>query len=351
MNLTAAFRRRRNVYEIAARQRDLLLRAESAAVRRILRLYRVTDAEVRRRLASIGDLVAETRAAIDAAAINAGALNEEQLRREVATLLSDSRRYRMLQTQVEAQMTLYQAAVGQEIAEQQLRSMALGIAHAAQLAEGVGLRALFTELPIAAIEGMAGQTVTGAPLGDLLLQIGRSAKREIEQQLVTGIALGDNPRVVGKRIAARVGAISKARAITIARNESVRVYTMAQARSYEANSDVITEGRVISARDGRTCAMCWAQDGTSVPLGTDIYRHVACRCAIIPVPRYGGLPDRRTGVQEFDLLDEQEQLQILGPGRLELYQQGVPLQDMYRLDTGGEWGNTLRLIPLRDLVA
>jgi hypothetical protein len=109
----------------------------------------------------------------------------------------------------------------------------------------------------------------------------------------------------------------------------------------------------------------------SLPVGTpgEVLRatdylegHVNCRCTLIPRPKsYAdllgdpSLPDSRvpvkTGPEEFAKLDPAVQRSILGPGKYDLYQRGVPLEAFVDRHQSDVWGASRVAKPLRDVLA
>jgi hypothetical protein len=90
--------------------------------------------------------------------------------------------------------------------------------------------------------------------------------------------------------------------------------------------------------------------------------HVNCRCTLIPRPKsYADLlgdptlPDSRvpvkTGPEEFAKLDPAVQRSILGPGKYDLYQRGVPLEAFVDRHQSDVWGASRVAKPLRDVLA
>lgn len=93
--------------------------------------------------------------------------------------------------------------------------------------------------------------------------------------------------------------------------------------------------------DSKTCGMCWAMHGRWFPLETPFYSHPRCRCLAIPAMEQSLID---TGPIWFADLSDEEQLEILGRGRYDLYKSGrVTLADMVMEREHPLWG------PIRDL--
>jgi hypothetical protein len=140
------------------------------------------------------------------------------------------------------------------------------------------------------------------------------------------------------------------RAVTIARQESLRAYRGASFRRWQAD-DLVVGWWWSSAQDRRTCAICWAKHGTEHSIDEPFASHVCCRC--VPVPLLAGdSPDVTPGTEAFAALDEDMQREILGPGKFDLYAAGdVTLDDLVAETYSARWGPGLRERSLAELAA
>lgn len=160
--------------------------------------------------------------------------------------------------------------------------------------------------------------------------------------LVRGVALGLNPRVVARDVQNGVRFLSTMRggfniplhrAMIIARTELPDAHRAAAHLGRQEHADVLAGWRWSAQLDTRTCPSCWAQHGTLHPLeeaGPD--DHQQGRCTAIPeLKPWSDLgldvtepPSlMRDGREVFDGLTDQQQLQIMGPTRLEALQTGA----------------------------
>lgn len=325
-------RKRTTILDVMNQHRADVLEGEAVAVRRMLRAY---DA---------------AKVAIDikykrAQAILAAAMAESEQGKDYTTWLFQSERYQALLDEVQTQIDRFAAKAENITAVQQKNSAERGIRNAIQLIKieirGSGLfPTAFKGLNKVAVENMAGVFADGSPLRTLFGKMGTEARNKAHDIMVSGIASGENPRLMGKKLAAEIEDLSVERGVRIARNESLRVLTTSQQRTYEANSDVVSGSRIVSALDSRTCPMCWARHGQILKPGELLHRHVSCRCALAPVTEYS--KRWATGPEEFALLDETKQLEILGRARFDLYKKGnLDLNDLY-IETSSKWGPGMR---------
>lgn len=173
-----------------------------------------------------------------------------------------------------------------------------------------------------------------------------------ERILISGIAVGQNPRVMASRMRQAMD-VSVYNAQRIARTETMTAYRAAHTETYAANKRLLEGWRWDAALDERTCDLCWTMDGEVFEPDYPFETHVNCRCWQTPIPL--GHEDvlrrgwREDGETRFARLPEEEQVRILGPGRQELYREGVPLKAMQRVTHDPYWGASRQRIPLREL--
>lgn len=169
-----------------------------------------------------------------------------------------------------------------------------------------------------------------------------SAQDAMRRALIHGVATGLNPKVAARLMVRRVeGAFNGGltRALTIARTEILDAYRAAAMESQLANRDVLAGWEWYAQLDERTCPACWAMHGTVFDLTEDgPLDHQQGRCARMPITKpwaalgYPGVPEPPSVVPDatvvFDSLTPDQQLRILGPGRLAAYRAGAPLTAM-----------------------
>lgn len=329
--MIVTFKRKRNIFDVASTHREKLLAGEQATVQRMVRLYSSTGRAIRAKTQDIEKLIKDANK-------RGLEVNGDWLRRQS--------RYREIADQVSEELARFQAVAARETSDAVRQTAKLGAAQGASLIDTLRLDHGVVRLPTEAIEKIAGFAAPGSPLRDLFRDMGDGAMRQGESKLVEGIALGINPRVVGQQMADAIDSLSRGRAITIARNESIRAYTSVKQELYAANSDVIEGSMIVSAKDARTCLMCLGQDGKILAHGESYHRHVGCRCDLVPWTSLVEFPERESGADWFDSLSDEEQLAILGKGRADLYRQGVPLSALYEQTQDKVWGPGLSITPI-----
>lgn len=216
----------------------------------------------------------------------------------------------------------------------------------------------FTAAPI---DAMVARTLTQIhkdtrPLADDVV-------RMMKSELVRGISLGNNPRKTGQRIIKRAeGRFNggMARAVMIARNETLDMHRAGALLADTANKDILEGWRWSASLSGRTCPSCLANHGTmhdaEEPGPID---HHQGRCARVPVTKSwkelgfdveepaDTFPDARAW---FDNLDEPSQIAIMGKGRLELLNADkIQWGDLTTRTINGQWRDSMTVTPLATL--
>jgi hypothetical protein len=182
--------------------------------------------------------------------------------------------------------------------------------------------------------------------------LSREAMTAVRRELVRGVAAGSNPNDVAAKMLQRVEGRflgGAARATAIARTEMLDAHRQASRESRIANSDVLAGWVWHSELSVRTCASCWAQDGSLHPADDPgPMDHVNGRCTALPQTKswadlgFAGMdeprsikPDART---TFIALDERQQKAILGPARHEAWKAGdYPMSDWSARRTADGW--------------
>lgn len=193
----------------------------------------------------------------------------------------------------------------------------------------------------------------GSPLDKVLTRYGSNVESSLRNHITQGLIEGKGSTNIVREVLLDVGeVISPSDASRIVRTETMRAYRGV----YRDQMDMLPKDSIAGYRwlaaigDTRTCLQCLAMHNQVFPTYPE-FQHVNCRCAVVPVfsPRYAPPQDFETGDEAFARRSADYQLQVLGPARYELYQQGMPLIDMVAIEHDSVWGGTTRLIPVKDL--
>lgn len=197
------------------------------------------------------------------------------------------------------------------------------------------------------------------------LPLSVEAMTAVQAELIRGVAVGDNPRRAAARMVQRVeGAFNGGlnRALVIARTEMLDAHRAGGQAQDVANKDVLAGWTWTATLDRRTCPSCWAKHGSTYeaddPGPLD---HQQGRCARVPKTlswRELGfdldeppsvMPDAQ---RVFAALPEADQLQIMGPARLDALNSGrVAWADLARRRETPDWRPSYAPVPVRDLPA
>jgi len=283
-------------------------------------------------------------------------------------------RYRELMNQLDEDMVSFSRTAAAMVGDQQRRGWEMGEAHAQQLARlslgdpgagslvtGYGLS--WNRVPREAVESLVGFLADGSPLSYKFAGLPREVADQIKQVFAAGLAQGWNPRKIAATIK-REFAGGLDNALTVCRTETMRAYRTAAMESYRANDDIVEGWIWMSAHGPRTCAACWAMDGTFHPLSEEFNDHVRGRCTMVPRTKtwaeLGG--GDATGVtetraepwdpeSEFRKLSVKQQMRVLGPQKYRLWRDGkIGLRDMARVAPSKVWGDSVRRTAIADLV-
>ena len=184
--------------------------------------------------------------------------------------------------------------------------------------------------------------------------------------LVRGLAAGDNPRTTAARMMRDTGRTfdgGLARALTLARTETLDAMRAARTLSDEANTSVLDGWTWTASLGPRTCPACWAMHGTDFPLGAPGPEgHPNCRCTAVPRTKtwaelgFTGIEEPPSLLPDaaatFAALDPQEQLHILGPARFKAWQAGdYPMSSWAVKRDNPEWRPSWQVSPAPQVAA
>lgn len=312
--------------EIIARNRRRLLLREASLVADIAEMFEAA-------------LIALERRAIDAAALVERRIEAGQ---SPFSALIAERRVNALLTQLELELEQIAGGAFDRVQIERRSALLASVQDFTRVAEAFDIRA---GLDPEAIRRMGLSLLTESPVQQLFAALPAAAAERARNALFAGVAAGDNPRQVGRRLREAAG-ISRSRAETIARTEVLRTYREAARARMRATPEI--GGWVwLSARDRRTCAMCWAMHGTIHRTDEAMHTHPNCRCSQGPLPDGVDL-GITPGSQAFARLPASEQLFILGPAKYRAYHEGaIRLEQLVGVSSHAAWGTVRFERPLR----
>lgn len=197
--------------------------------------------------------------------------------------------------------------------------------------------------------------------------LGVDAYDAMRRELLRGVVVGANPNHTAARIMDRTeghfnGGL--ARAITIARTETLDAHRAGAGAGQQAHADVLT-GWVWSAHLGpRTCPACLSMNGREFPLTQPGPQgHQNCRCARVPKTKtwadlgIRGMDEPPDAIRSpgstrtwFEDLPEADQVAIMGPERLAMLRAGlIEWDDLAALKSTPGWRDSYTITPVRVL--
>jgi hypothetical protein len=284
--------------------------------------------------------------------------------------LHEQNRLKAIQSIIEQEMTQY-GNLSQAVT-QQLQQQALQLGRSAgmdQLNASVpaGFSYTFGVPSTSALHSLIGAASDGSPLSTLFDSFGVDASSAVRQALFAGLVLGNNPRQTAASVQQALG-VSRARALTISRDQMINAYRSANLSTFQANSDVVDKW-IWSANLAKACIACVLMNGTLHDLDEDMDSHVQCAC--VPIPQTKPWPDifSGTGIDTsslsddtmslpsgedwFNDQDEATQRDILGNAKYEALQSGdvSSVTDFLGTTHSSQWGTSIYVKPLKDLVS
>lgn len=273
-------------------------------------------------------------------------------------------RMQAMERQIASEMAVWIDLAERQITSDQMAAVLAGQKDAADLVrESLGPPppgATFTPaLPVLQTETLVGNLVDGTPLRALLDTLGKDVSTRIRSALIEGVALGKGPREIARKVR-RASGMPLARALTIARTETLRVYRTTTSESFKANRDTVTGWTWHSALDKRTCPVCFSMHGTTHGVDETLDTHPNCRCAMVPMTKtwkelgFDGVPETRISVEKganvFARQSVELQRAVLGPGKFAAYKAGqLSLRETVVETRSKVWGRGRRERSLRDI--
>lgn len=150
-----------------------------------------------------------------------------------------------------------------------------------------------TVLSLATVaEWMTVHTVDGLVLTEWLASMAKSSADRIvaagREAMIQGLSVQNTARLLRQKgIEGGIPALE-----ALSRTFLLSASNYANEQTFERQSDIVRELRYNAVLDGRTCAICGADDGKLYPLKGErpkLPRHISCRCLYSPVVDWKGL--------------------------------------------------------------
>ena len=232
----------------------------------------------------------------------------------------------------------------------------------AQAGPQATLTASFNRVDPGALEAIVNRTTQ--QVTSTLLPLSMEATASMNAALLRGVALGENPKTAARAMLKRIESTFNGgltRAMNVARTEMLDAHRGAAYAQDQANADVLAGWEWSAKLDRRTCPSCLAQHGRQHPIDEPgPYDHQQGRCARVPITKtwaelgFKGITEPKSLTQDarawFDGLPEKDQLQIMGPARLDLLKSGdIGWDDLSQRRTATGWRDSYTVTPVSAL--
>jgi SPP1 gp7 family putative phage head morphogenesis protein len=337
-----------------ARQRAAQRQQEQARTQHILTLYETVRRRFEHDLNALADEI-ETATAQGVEVRPGWLFAQARYRALMADLAAHTHDF--LQTAAEVTISGQADAVAQAVEDgRRLAERALiGPEHTVARVAGA-----WNRLPGPALDHLIGQASDGTPLTALFAEVAPAAPEKVRDSLAFGVAAGRNPRVVAREVA-KLANVTPNRALTIARTEIVGAHRAGVTATWQ-QTGAVAGWTWRCARDARTCAVCWALDGSEHAVDAQMESHPCCRCGRIPRMKtwvelgFSGVSSTplvtTTGPGVFATLSEADKLAVLGRSKLDAYNNGdITLQDLVKPTHSNRWGPGVRVASLAEALA
>lgn len=254
----------------------------------------------------------------------------------------------------------YAVSLNGAVTAAQREAIALSISGAESTVRQLGIKAGWVAVNRDAVQAIVGMTSSG-PLEDLLRGFAQDAQEAVTDAIIDGVVQSENPRKTARLVALEIQRTlpddlrrayarqTLLRSERIVRTETMRAYRIAGQQAWMQNPGIVHGWEWLSARSDRTCAYCWAMDGTEHPLGEPMATHPNCRCTQLPITRPLApasvtpqvTPDQEAARARFDALPEKARVAILGKQGAAAYAAGdAKLDDWVETSYSPLWGMT-----------
>lgn len=124
------------------------------------------------------------------------------------------------------------------------------------------------------------------------------------------------------------------------------------------NPNVVRGYRRVAVIDNKTCVGCLALHGKIYATNDEFESHPRCRCMLVPISatwmqyagvQGGAVPSDLSKDDLIAMLPREVLADILGPARMKLFDNGVPIDSMIYIEQTEEYGQLIRITPLSAL--
>lgn len=162
---------------------------------------------------------------------------------------------------------------------------------------------IISKLPIKKIEALLNRPLFRRGSEQWVRRHLQGIEKQVRKELAESVILGEGIGKTNRRLRNTLG-ISRRNADILSRTSLLKASHDARAQLYNDNRDVIAGYEYVATLDGRTCPICFPDDGrreknrSSLPQPP---RHPRCRCIIRPLTKFSDeLPSERPAVTKVE---------------------------------------------------
>lgn len=253
--------------------------------------------------------------------------------------------FQQLEAELRQRLALMSSETGQEIRQLQQVAVDLGSRYTTAVVREQDKDASLTPFLGAAVA--LGFLPNGQPVETLFDPLADKTVDKTLDILAMGALLGWTLRAIVGLIRDDGFGAGLSHTMRVARTEGQRPYRQVIQQIFVLNDETLAGWYWMSQADSHTCASCWAMHGTYHTFDEELDDHPNGRCVPMPAVRGVGL-NVATGSQRFAALSTTQQLEILGPAKLEAYQAGkIQLSDLVHRQHNPIWGSVRREASLK----
>jgi hypothetical protein len=327
------------VLDLVAQYRSALARADTAAMTRIVGVYKSMYDRITPQIQALADVVS----------------TGEYTTAQVYKL----RQFIALQKSIQSELTDFTGYLRTDLQPLALKAAQMGDADAYKTLKFIVgdrelIRVMFDRIPIETVYQML---TFLDPKGALYQRIGQLAPyhaEQVSQAIMDAVGMGVNPRQTARLIMSAAeqsfgGGLTDA--LRTARTAQLYSYREATRANYAANSDVVTGWIWCAELDDLTCEACLAENGTRHDIEESLDGHYNCRCSPIPEVMGQNPVAMQTGEDWFNDQTEETQRSIMGDTKWEAWNAGqFQFSDMVKDTPNDVYGNMKTVTPLNELL-
>jgi hypothetical protein len=328
------------VLDLMAQYRSALARADTAAMTRIVSVYKSMYDRVTPQIQALADTIS----------------SGEYTTAQVLKL----RQFVALQKSIQGELSDFSVYLRTDLQPLALTAAQMGEADAYKTLKFIVgdrelARVMFDRTPIEAVYQMLTFLDPKGALYQRIELLAPYHAEQVSQAILDAIGMGVNPRQTARLIMSAAeqafgGGLTDA--LRTARTVQLNSYREASRANYVANSDIVTGYIRVEELDNLCCEACIAENGMRYDLDEPMESHDNCRGTMIPeVMGQNPVDGMQTGEEWFNDQSEEIQRNIMGDNKYDAWKAGMfDFNDMAKTTHSDVYGNQKTVTPLYELL-